>query len=151
MARRGDRTCFVCRNQYKYCPTCGGDDPKETWRFLYCSENCREIEHIWEDCFRDKNCSTEDAAIRLMDCDISRLEFYRDQIRDDITSIAKMAELVDDDSEDEEFESEEIEDIEESEELEYDEDSEDYEESEEYEDDESFEDPDESEESETWE
>ena len=150
MARRGDRTCFVCGNSYRYCPTCGGDDPKETWRFLYCSENCHEIEHIWEDCFRDKNCSTEDAAIRLMDCDISRLEFYRDQIRDDITSIAKMAELVEADSEDEESEIEEIEDTEEfeydedSEEYEDDEDSEDYEESEEYEDDES-------DESETWE
>ncbi len=107
MARRGDRTCFVCRNGYKYCPTCGGDDPKETWRFLFCSDNCRKIEHIWEDCFRDKNCSTEDAAIRLMDQDISRLDMYRDQIRDDITELAVIAGMIDVEEPDSEIEDNE--------------------------------------------
>ena len=40
---KGDRTCIVCGTHYKYCPSCGKDNPTETWRFIYCSENCRDV------------------------------------------------------------------------------------------------------------
>lgn len=98
---RGKRMCFVCGQEYNYCPNCGRGDARDTWKYLYCSDNCRTVEHIWEDCFRDKDYSKEEAAEKLMDCDISRLEFYRDQIRDDMTEIAVMAGMVPE-SEDEE-------------------------------------------------
>lgn len=37
------RKCIVDLTEYKYCPHCG-DNPEETWRFIYCSENCRGID-----------------------------------------------------------------------------------------------------------
>lgn len=40
---KGERICVVCGTHYKYCPSCGQDNPADTWRFIYCSENCRQI------------------------------------------------------------------------------------------------------------
>lgn len=39
------RKCIVDLTEYKYCPSCG-DNPDETWRFIYCSENCRGIDKV---------------------------------------------------------------------------------------------------------
>lgn len=39
------RKCIVDLTEYKYCPNCG-DNPDETWRFIYCSENCHEVDKI---------------------------------------------------------------------------------------------------------
>lgn len=41
-----NRTCIVDLKEYKYCPHCGGYDSNETWRFIYCSENCRRIDNV---------------------------------------------------------------------------------------------------------
>lgn len=38
---RGEKVCMICGKHYVYCPNCGNGDPKETWRNLYCSDNCR--------------------------------------------------------------------------------------------------------------
>ena len=46
-----DRKCIVCpdKHHYKYCSNCSGYNSKETWRFLYCSQNCKEIYSIATD------------------------------------------------------------------------------------------------------
>mgnify|MGYP003301302184 CR=1 FL=1 len=43
-----DRKCIVCpdKHHYKYCSNCSGYNSKETWRFLFCGENCRGIYDI---------------------------------------------------------------------------------------------------------
>jgi len=40
---RGDRVCVIDGTKYRYCPDCNHGNPNETWRYLYCSENCRNI------------------------------------------------------------------------------------------------------------
>lgn len=42
-----NRKCIVDLTEYKYCPHCG-DNPDETWRFIYCSENCRGIDKVMQ-------------------------------------------------------------------------------------------------------
>ena len=46
MAKRGERKCLVCGKVYMYCPNCGKGDPKESYKYLYDSSECREISHI---------------------------------------------------------------------------------------------------------
>jgi len=40
------RKCIVCGNEYKYCPHCSAYNAGETWRFVYCSDDCRMIDAI---------------------------------------------------------------------------------------------------------
>lgn len=46
---RGTRKCIVCGKAHVYCPTCGKGNPKETWRYLYDDESCRNIFNITAD------------------------------------------------------------------------------------------------------
>lgn len=85
---RGDRICFVDKAKYHYCPGCGGN-PEETWRFLFCSHNCWDIEKVWEEYCRDGLITKEEAQARLKQLDTSRIAFYRDQIRDSIIELLK--------------------------------------------------------------
>lgn len=40
-----ERKCIIDNKIYEYCPRCG-NNPNETWRFLYCSEDCRNADTI---------------------------------------------------------------------------------------------------------
>ena len=40
------RTCLVCGSKYSYCPHCSSDADKPKWYFLFCSENCNELDGI---------------------------------------------------------------------------------------------------------
>lgn len=41
-----ERKCIVDGTIYEYCPHCGSDGSKETWKMIYCSETCREVDGI---------------------------------------------------------------------------------------------------------
>ena len=43
MARKINKKCCVCGNEYTYCPSCGEDRDKPTWMNSFCSENCKQI------------------------------------------------------------------------------------------------------------
>lgn len=58
------RTCMVDGTKYTYCPHCSADDPTETWRFLYCSEKCKNVYHVVDDFAHDK-LSAKDAKFQL--------------------------------------------------------------------------------------
>lgn len=61
---KGERICVVCGTHYKYCPSCGQDNPNDTWRFIYCSENCRSIFKAVEQ-YKSKKVTREQAASEL--------------------------------------------------------------------------------------
>ena len=77
---RDDKTCIVCRTKYKYCNTCRQYNPNETWRNLYCSDNCRQLYHIY-DAIRAKKLSDEDAGKEIEKYDISNLMSFNEPMR----------------------------------------------------------------------
>ena len=46
MSSKKKRKCFICGNEYRYCPTCSEDADKPTWYFICCSETCNQINTI---------------------------------------------------------------------------------------------------------
>ena len=41
------RKCFMCGQEFEYCPSCRDNKPDEHWRFLYHDEKCLDISKIW--------------------------------------------------------------------------------------------------------
>ena len=83
-----DRKCIVCpdKHHYKYCNNCAGYSSIETWRFIFCSENCREIYKIASD-FVNGSLTGSEAKKALEKFDLSDLEFYHPIIKQNITDI----------------------------------------------------------------
>lgn len=63
------RTCAACLKKYQYCAHCGEYNPREPWRYLFCSEECREIFHACSD-YNQGNLSAKDAKEILKRHDI---------------------------------------------------------------------------------
>lgn len=77
---RGKRTCILCGKVYQFCPSCRiGGDPSETWRMLYCSDNCRKVFNILNDYHVGKKISKAEAKEKLKHCDMSHVEEYTEQ------------------------------------------------------------------------
>lgn len=80
------RTCMVDRKQYTYCPKCGKDNPNETWRFLFCSDNCRQIYHVVED-YKKEKISISEANSKLNNFSITDKENLGEYIIAPLTEI----------------------------------------------------------------
>lgn len=37
------RICTICSKEYAYCPNCNSYAGMPSWKFLFCSENCKDI------------------------------------------------------------------------------------------------------------
>lgn len=83
-----ERICSVCKNSYKYCPSCKEDAKKPTWLFAFCSENCRSIYNITS-AFEDKQITDIEAKKTLEKLDLSRQEYFGESYKKSITSIMK--------------------------------------------------------------
>lgn len=93
MAERGERTCAVCGKKYHYCNSCNHTDEKlrkETWRNIYCSENCRSIFKILSD-HAFKHIDDKQAKERLEKCDLSKANSFREDLRNQIKMIQAVA------------------------------------------------------------
>ena len=89
---RGERTCVVCGTKYIYCPNCKKGDPTETWRYMYDSEECREI---FKTCsrFAFGHIDAEAAKKKLDKYDLTDRTKYAEGIRQNLSAIyAKKAE-----------------------------------------------------------
>ena len=88
-----DRKCIVCPDKhiYKYCSHCAGYNSKETWRYLYCSQNCRGIYNIATDFSKGKISGLE-AKKELEKYDLSDLEFFNSTIKNEIEEILSVIE-----------------------------------------------------------
>lgn len=81
-----ERICLLDKKSYKYCPNCGGDSPSETWRNLYCSENCYKIATLWQK-HRDKKITDLETKRELLKLDLTSLDSYNDLFKSDIIEI----------------------------------------------------------------
>lgn len=86
---QGDRKCIVCGKEYKFCHNCGNDDRKdETWRNIFCSEDCKNIYNILS-MQGNGHIDNSKAKEMLAKCDLSRLDQFRDDFKKQIESINK--------------------------------------------------------------
>jgi len=90
---RGDRKCILDSKQYNYCPHCNHDNPNETWRYLFCSENCREIYKILED-WTGKKISSDDAKQKLVLHELPSLDQIQPSLRKNIEDINASAQTI---------------------------------------------------------
>lgn len=65
-----NRVCCVCKQQYKYCPTCAVDAKKPTWMAVFCCENCKNLYDVIND-YRYGKISKEEALNKLNALDLS--------------------------------------------------------------------------------
>ena len=80
-----NRKCNVCGKAYQYCGHCSDNAKKgETWRNLYCSDNCRKIFDILSSRAFD-HITDKEAKEKLKGLDLSKVdsfnETYKKQIR----------------------------------------------------------------------
>ena len=84
-----ERKCFCCGAEYKYCGQgCAGEDPRETWRFLFDSENCRDVYEIWQS-VRGNEISRSDAAKVFKSMNIKKIVAADTMVSKDIKQILK--------------------------------------------------------------
>ena len=80
------RRCVVCTTEYSYCPKCGKDNPTETWRTTFCSENCREVFKVCND-FRHKKMTKAQAKKKLLKLDLSKADKFAKTIASAVSDI----------------------------------------------------------------
>ena len=75
-----NRTCVVCGREYSYCPHCEKDRNDETWRMVYCSNDCREVFKTVVD-YKNGRIDGNAANGRLRFVDLGRRDFYQPEIK----------------------------------------------------------------------
>ncbi len=83
---RGDRKCVVCGKKYNFCPICGKNDPYETWKYIYCSEDCRQLFNTVSD-WKAQKLNATTAKIKLDSINIPPLKNLHSSIRKNIDDI----------------------------------------------------------------
>lgn len=81
-----EKKCIVCGTQYKYCNHCSEYNSEETWRHLFCSENCKGIFDIYMKT-RDGVISKEEAIRKIKKFDLSNIENFSNQVKPAIKSL----------------------------------------------------------------
>lgn len=75
------RTCIVCGKQHEYCGYCSKYDSLPTWKFLFDTENCKDVFHAVSDYLQGE--ITEDVAReRLSKCNLSVKDEFNDKIKE---------------------------------------------------------------------
>ena len=91
-----NRVCGICKTKYSYCPTCAADANKPTWMAVFCSENCREVYNVLNDC-RYHSLSKKDAFNKLsalhLSC-ASTLPVYFKETLNEILEEGKTKEVI---------------------------------------------------------
>lgn len=85
MGRR-TRKCYLCGEKYSYCPTCSQDKNKPMWMAEFHSESCKNIFDICTR-FNMELMDKDEAAIALLECDLSNKESFKPYVQTDIDNI----------------------------------------------------------------
>lgn len=82
-----ERICIVSpKHHYEYCAHCNGFQKTETWRYLFCGENCRGIFNTINE-YLTKKYDIVEARRRLKTYDLTDKEFYADSTKRVINEI----------------------------------------------------------------
>lgn len=86
MAKKLNRVCKVCHDQYYFCPNCSGVTAAEKYKIMFCSKNCRDV---FQTCVSyDMNHITNDEAReKLSQLDLSKKSEFSEQLRAEIDAI----------------------------------------------------------------
>lgn len=85
MGRR-TRECYLCDQDYLYCPTCSQDKMKPAWMSEFHSENCKNIFDICTR-FNMNLMSKVEAQDALNACDLSNKENFKSYVQRDLEVI----------------------------------------------------------------
>lgn len=85
-----ERKCIVDLKDYRYCNHCNEFNSQETWRFLFCCENCRDIYHTVED-YNSGKLTADEAKERFEKYDLSGLDHFQKFVKRDIEGIFEEA------------------------------------------------------------
>jgi hypothetical protein len=85
MGRR-NRECYLCGEDYQYCPTCSQDNMKPVWMSDFHSENCKNIFDICTR-FNMQLMSKTEAQDALNACDLSNKENFKSYVKRDLEVI----------------------------------------------------------------
>lgn len=83
-----ERKCIVCGAEYKYCSRCSQYNSEETWRYLYCSKNCRKIYKAFSS-VKGGSMSKEEAKKEFKDSDLTNVENFNEEIKALISEVTK--------------------------------------------------------------
>ena len=85
MGRR-NRECYLCGQDYLYCPTCSQDKMKPAYMSEFHSENCKNIFDICTR-FNMQLMSKTEAQAALNACDLSNKENFKSYVKRDLEVI----------------------------------------------------------------
>ena len=85
-----ERKCIVDQTTYEYCNHCGSFNPYETWRFLFCCENCRKIYDVISK-FISGTYTAKEARKELEECDMSGYDHFHSTMKADLDKIIAIA------------------------------------------------------------
>ena len=81
-----NRSCYLCGQDYQYCPTCSQDRMKPSWMAEFHSENCKNIFDICTR-FNMKLLTKEEAKVALEQCDLTNKANFKDYVQRDLKNI----------------------------------------------------------------
>lgn len=85
---KANRKCFLCGNDYHYCPTCSADRGKPSWYNMFCSQVCKDLNDILvENTF--ERLSNEDAGEKLRGIELPEIKIEENKVRIDELLAAK--------------------------------------------------------------
>lgn len=85
MGRR-NRECYLCGQDYLYCPTCSQDKMKPAWMSEFHSENCKNIFDIATR-FNMQLLTKAEAKEAMEKCDLSNKENFKSYVQRDLDVI----------------------------------------------------------------
>lgn len=83
-----DKTCMVCGKHHKYCANNARYNKDETWRNLYCSEECRKIFGIYKE-LKSGKISPEQAAPGILKIGIGTIANINEPMKSVLMNVAK--------------------------------------------------------------
>lgn len=82
---RDDKVCILCGKAYKYCEACPSKyNVTETWRNIFCSENCREVYRVY-DSIKAGQITDKEAGKKLVRFDTSYIDRFREPMKSVLT------------------------------------------------------------------